>query len=386
MSILNDSGTLVSRADTHAATPLVNSNQIVALDVVRALAALIVFLGHVRIVCFTPWESLATEYKTLGATLFYAVARFGQEAVLVFFVLSGFFVGGQLVTRLRAQRFNVSDYAIDRATRLLVPLAPACALTLFVGWVTTGDLADAPNILGAAFGLNGILVETSAYNLPLWSIAFEIWFYIAAGAFAALLNDRASPVAFALTLASVIVFSVLNVAFFAFWLAGASIFVWRERLRHPAILVAGAVLVLMSSVLFEIHDAGPAVMARDKAIYWQALICLGFALMIPCLAGARVNAVLQPVARVSAFMAASSYSLYVFHYPLLMLISLYVPQVKTFGPAAVAQFALISFATFGLCWSLWFVFERQTDPVRRWAKRAIANLSTSPVAARSTPA
>lgn len=383
---LNDNGTLMSRSGTPynaQAAPLVKTNQFVALDAVRALAAMVVFLGHVRIVCFTPWDSLAAEYKTLGASLFYAVARFGQEAVLIFFVLSGFFVGGQLIERLKGQRFSVTDYTIDRITRLLLPLAPACLFTLFVGWIATGNIADAPNLLGAGLGLNGVLVETSAYNLPLWSVAFEIWFYIAAGAFAALYQDHVSPLAVALIIASVCVFSFLNVAFLLFWIVGALIFVARERLRHPAFLLLGAAVVFVSAVLFEIHDAGLDVMARDRAIHWQAMICIGFALMTPCLASDRMNTWLQPVARISAFLAASSYSLYVFHYPLLMLIALNVPQVKTFGVSAVAAFALISFFTFGLCWCFWSIFERQTDPVRRWAKRMVADFAAADIPGRS---
>ena len=66
----------------------IKSSQVVALDIVRAMAALIVFLGHVRIVFFVPWNELARADQTLGATLLYVVARFGQEAVLAFFVLS----------------------------------------------------------------------------------------------------------------------------------------------------------------------------------------------------------------------------------------------------------------------------------------------------------
>tara|TARA_R110000824_G_scaffold155226_6_gene327788 strand:- start:80091 stop:81221 length:1131 start_codon:yes stop_codon:yes gene_type:complete len=361
---MSQKGVLMSKQSDLTA----KSSQFVALDTIRALAAIVVFLGHVRIVSFVSWENLATEYKTLGATLFYAVARLGQDAVLVFFVLSGFFVGGQMIARMKQGQFRISDYATDRATRLLLPLVPACVLTLAVSYLAMGNLDEASNVMASLLGLNGVFVETSNFNLPLWSIAFEIWFYVAAGAFASAWSGAGRPVAFLVMLASAYVFSILNIAFLLFWVIGAAIFLARAHLRKPLFFVVGIAIAGIAAILFELHDAGPDIMLRDKAIHLQALICIGFAIAIPYLTSETLNDKLQPFAKASAFLAASSYSLYVFHYPVLMLISLYVPKVETFGPMALVYFGLISLAVFSICLGLWFLFERQTDTVRRMIK------------------
>src|SRR3546814_10990555 len=62
-----------------------------------------------------------------------------------------------------------------------------------------------------------------------------------------------------------------------------------------------------------------------------------------------INTFLRPVAGLTSFMAASSYSLYVFHYPVLMLMSLFVPRVETFGMGAVMEFIALSATIFGIC-------------------------------------
>lgn len=344
------------------------STQIAALDLVRAMAAMVVFFGHVRIVFFAPWDQLAAADHTLGAKLLYAVARFGQEAVLVFFVLSGFFVGGQVIARLEAGRFNLRDYAIDRATRLMLPLVPACVLTAVVGYLLAGNFADLPALLGSAFGLNGIFVDTSFYNPPLWSIAFEIWFYVAAGAAASIFTGQGRALALILFVAIGYVFSILNASFLLFWVVGALVYKCRDDLKKPVYFYAGLALAIAGAALFEMHHAGPDVMARNRAVYWQALVCAGFGLMIPYLTTEGVGRLLQPLARGVSFMAASSYSLYVFHYPVLKAMTLFLPRMESFGVGPMLAYLAISAASFAICVGLWWMFERHTDDLRGWLK------------------
>ena len=360
---------VMDMGDRMAPRPI-KSSQIVALDLMRTLAALTVFLGHVRIVFFVPWDQLAGADHTLSARLFYAVARFGQEAVLVFFVLSGFFVGGQIIARLESGRFELRDYVIDRATRLLIPLVPACALTALVGYALTGSFVDLASLLGSAIGLNGIFVDTSFFNPPLWSIAFEIWFYVAAGAVACMFTGRARGAALLVFIAVGYVFSILNASFLLFWVMGALVYKCREDLRKPGYFYFGLALGIVAAALFEMHHAGPDVMARDRAVYWQALVCVGFGLMIPYLASDKVGQLLQPLAKAASFMAASSYSLYVFHYPVLEAMRVFAPQIKSFGVGPFMAFIAISAASFIVCLGFWWLFERHTDVVRNSLKKA----------------
>ena len=64
--------------------------------------------------------------------IFYGLTRLFAKAV-VFFVLSGFLVGGPAYERVKGNNFNVSQYSIYRAIRILVPLLPVIGITALIG-------------------------------------------------------------------------------------------------------------------------------------------------------------------------------------------------------------------------------------------------------------
>src|SRR5215469_9825600 len=84
----------------------------VALDLLRGLAAVTVFLGHARGGSFIEFGLLPADQKTAALAIFFGLTRVCFEAVLVFFVLSGFLVGGQIISRTLMGKFALSEYAI----------------------------------------------------------------------------------------------------------------------------------------------------------------------------------------------------------------------------------------------------------------------------------
>ena len=65
------------------------------LDSIRIGAALLVVLGHCRFLYFGTPENVAQS--NIWRQLFYLFTGLGHEAVVLFFVLSGFLVGGQIL-------------------------------------------------------------------------------------------------------------------------------------------------------------------------------------------------------------------------------------------------------------------------------------------------
>jgi peptidoglycan/LPS O-acetylase OafA/YrhL len=61
------------------------------------LAAIMVLVAHVRAASFVEYGALPQEQKSVLVAAIFAASRLGLEAALVFFVLSGFLVGGQRV-------------------------------------------------------------------------------------------------------------------------------------------------------------------------------------------------------------------------------------------------------------------------------------------------
>ena len=109
----------------------------VHLDALRGISALIVVGGHERGMFFSTLASPSAQEKA-GASVGTYVRddlNIGHEAVMVFFVLSGFLVGGSVLKLVRGDSWSWTNYLIKRLTRLWVVLIPALLLsfTLDVG-------------------------------------------------------------------------------------------------------------------------------------------------------------------------------------------------------------------------------------------------------------
>lgn len=172
------------------------STRITSLELARGLSALIVMLGHLRAALFPDFQELSEASHWTG--VFYLVSGMGHQAVIVFFVLSGYFVGGGVIRQ--GKDFEVLQYVVARLSRLWVVLIPALVLTFAADLVVLNWL---PNVLDRAHieswhsiprdgvlqhGLstalgNVIFLQTVAVpvfgsNGPLWSLAYEAWYYL----------------------------------------------------------------------------------------------------------------------------------------------------------------------------------------------------------------
>ncbi len=119
---------------------------------------------------------------------------------MVFFVLSGFLVGGSVIRGRMEDRWSWSLYLINRLTRLWVVLIPALILGSIwdhsgihifgvagiygghaqanVGRVPVLPRLSASVMLGNALFLQGIYAPTFGSNGPLWSLSNEFWYYL----------------------------------------------------------------------------------------------------------------------------------------------------------------------------------------------------------------
>lgn len=91
------------------------------LDALRFVAAFVVLFSHTRNDFFLAYGDLPISQQGAVAFVFYTLGRLGHEAVVVFFVLSGFLVGGRGFDRIKDGTMNVKSYAIDRFARIYPP-------------------------------------------------------------------------------------------------------------------------------------------------------------------------------------------------------------------------------------------------------------------------
>ena len=146
------------------ATPGKVQHSLVALNLMRGLAALTVLVSHLRGDAFVEYRSLPNLQHNLIVALFFAATRLAYEAVIVFFVLSGFLVGGQVLAHIRQSKFKISDYAINRATRILIPLIPACLFTAAIDLLVFGQPPHAGQLVANMVGLNEIVAPSLETN------------------------------------------------------------------------------------------------------------------------------------------------------------------------------------------------------------------------------
>lgn len=100
------------------------------LDTMRFVAAFMVLLSHARNTFFPAFGDLPAGQHNIFSMAFTLFCRMGHEAVIVFFVLSGFLVGGRGFERIKNGSMNVGSYAIDRFARITPPSWPLSYSTI----------------------------------------------------------------------------------------------------------------------------------------------------------------------------------------------------------------------------------------------------------------
>ena len=88
------------------------------LDIFRAIAAFLVVVCHYRSEHFESFSRLAENEKTIGTMIFFGFSRLGHEAVLIFFVLSGYLVGGNAIKDTLKGVFSAKKFFRARFCRV----------------------------------------------------------------------------------------------------------------------------------------------------------------------------------------------------------------------------------------------------------------------------
>ena len=359
---------------------------IIVLHHLRWLAALEVVLGHIR-------NHLLVDFPTIdhpsGFTkIFYFISGYGHPAVIVFFVISGFLVGGKLVEMAQAPDFprRWPVFVIDRWSRIFIVLWPALLVTALVvfytvmfaptvplatstnwdaGW--THPVSDDLDIRRWAlniFLLNEIAGPTVALDPPLWSLAFE-WAYYMLALAAALLVRRVWS-------GGAMIFLIYTAILFALILTNA-----------PEILTAG-VAWIMGLVAKLASDrrllAGRATWFGGVALMGGVLIYGRFYPVDDNLFGATVALAVAHsrwhswrLAEKSArWLADFSFSLYATHAPVIAFLLIVaqsrglVLQRLSFGPVGLIVTLGILVVTLVFARLVAFVTEDRTRSLRRW--------------------
>ena len=319
----------------------------VYLDLVRFLAALAVVLMH------------AHQFGLVHGPGAASLELLGREAVMAFFVLSGFVIAHTTEQR----RPSLRDYALARCARIysvalpVLLLAFACA-SLLPDYSTAG--MEKPYQLAKPWfyipfhllflGELWTLSDFPPWLGPWWSLNYEVWYYVLFGVACYVRGPWRLP-ALALVLA---VMGLKLWLLLPVWLAGVVLYRWQARHALPRLLARlGWAASLLLLVLYEasgveelLRQAGRASWLgqsfalsnadRFLADYAFALIvCLNFA----CARFAGFGAILR-VARPVRLLASYTLTLYLSH----ALVLIAWPALYPHDPASAADLALLALA------------------------------------------
>ncbi|MES2088889.1 MAG: acyltransferase [Pseudomonadota bacterium] len=368
------------------------------LDLMRGLAALLVCAGHLRAAIMVDLgASIAPGIPSKGL---YLLTGLGHQSVMVFFVLSGYLVGGSIITA--GQHFNWRHYAQARLSRLWTVLLPCLALTWVIDQVIlhsapqvlSGAYAplwhSAPQtgqydaswltLLGNVFFVQTIAVPVFGSNGPLWSLANEFWYYVLFPLMTmVMMSQPMGANLYQRTGAALIVtlaFSVLpNELLFGYgvWLMGVAALVMHRRQPSPSqegptqwhqTRTALVVLIFTAGIAFSKWSA-----PKSWNLPWGDW-ALGMAVCVFIVHGVHpASSSRWPRWMRSAVEHVSdlSFSLYLSHFPVVMLIgaSRYLDQ--RMQPSIGSWLTLCGWLGLLLLVGhlMWWLFERHTPVVRR---------------------
>lgn len=348
------------------------------LDAVRFAAAAMVVQFH----------NLSFLFNLSGASHLTErhIPLLGFVGVTIFFILSGFVIAYTVSRKATAPGgYTLGTYLVERFSRIYAVLAPAVVVVTLIDilvekrfFPTLETNTEPLNIAATLFLVNGFVPPGGSSGVapiilglePVWSLTFEVCFYVVFGLVVLRAGFRRHPVARLAALAATLFF-LSRLPYTALmactWLAGvlgAHLFtreadtarVARRGLIGAA-LIAGAAAAALAGGLSPAHRQW-AYIALLAAAFHALFVASGFLAVGPRLAGA------------AKFLASYSYSMYLLHYILLDVaynILFDVRAVQRLGPAATGAFVLALFVGVNaICFLFSLATERQTPRLRRF--------------------
>lgn len=353
------------------------------LDLLRALSALIVFLGHTREIVFLTFTKVQVETGTL-TKLFYFISGMGPEAVMIFFVLSGFFITKSIDVSVKSQKFIFYKYMIARLSRLWSVLIPVLITGFIFDYIRLVYYMNIPyrfnfqEFFGNVFFLQGILCHTFGSNGALWSLSYEWWFYmffpflylaIYLG-FSDIKKAMLNMALFLIMAISISYFNIDIVLYFSIWLLGTlSYFILKRNFKLKYIglhLVMAIGLLFLSLSVSRLHLLSSEFLA-------DLFIGISCAYLTIVLVKVPQNIEIKSIAVASNI----SYSLYAFHFPLAYLLSS-VFNFKDKEPTLenALYFVLMDIFILLCTYLIWFVFERNTPHLKNFLEASVLKIKS----------
>ncbi|WP_253657516.1 acyltransferase [Vibrio sp. Y58_MX_L22] len=331
-------------------------------DVLRGFSAYLVVLAHVYQMMFQPFFE-----STLINKVVYTVA---QYAVIVFFVLSGFMISNSIYRNLSSNgfcSFNIKDFVLNRLLRLYPPLIFSVLVVTLVYFVVTffgipfsngheiflvreSFEYNVVDIFASLIFLQNISTDvflTPSMNGPLWSLSYEFWYYILTALIVfSLLHNKmllSLPVAFFMFVLFFGKWFLFFGGFFS-WGLGFLYLVLYQNIERFSIRKWGVdvVILLFSSIVLYC-----LIFSRSEILTFGSRYLFSICFVLVLIRLKLFNSLSvkifigNPVCVFFANSSQFSYTLYIIHWPLLMLYYSLVSDLISFNLQCVIAFSFL---------------------------------------------
>lgn len=367
-----------------------NKQHLPWLDLIRFAAAFLVVICHVRCEMLQTYSLLQPESQNVFTQMLYYVTGMGKTGVLIFFILSGFLVGGKNLDRAFAGDISIKNYIIDRTVRIGVPLLGSLLLVCLVDQIQVrlniDDLGmsqgltaqhGAMEILGNMFGLQGVLVGDAGGVF--WTLAYEIWFYVLIGGVLAVMYktkmESIRYIGWGIICLALLVFSFLEFVWLTILMSGVMAYCFSKRPMPKRVfqtaLVCFMCLIIIMPFASETHTSRfvlkiPSEVMEVLAGFFGAVVVGGLVNYHPrrrfacCINNA------------GTFLASFSYSLYLTHYQVIRLMrTIGIEQYDYIGIKTIAIFVCEVVACMLFAYLFYSITEKQTNSIKNYIKSRI---------------
>lgn len=346
----------------------------VYLDFLRFGAALMVLLFHIKLLELGPSKVLSF------------IPNRGHDFVILFFVLSGYVIASA-ADRKRTQ--GLREFVLDRMARVYSVAMPILMICTLLALFMHAQIDPERNMAHAidhpyqTLGLNLVFISeswglqmTPFLNGAYWSLCYEVMYYIIFGVCFFMRGWlRVAFLVVAMGLAGPKVLLLMPC-----WLLGMAAYIWRDRWRLHRLTAVFVAIVVPAVILILLHELGfaPAMRSIMKEWFHDSYDNLGFSndflvdYVAASLAAFHIYGVryigLRWSAGLASFITASaamSFTLYLFHSPMVILVmNVFGPQHSGFDAFLVSAVAIPL-----VCYGVSRVTESRRSVVRSWLAR-----------------
>jgi peptidoglycan/LPS O-acetylase OafA/YrhL len=363
------------------------------LNASRWVAAFFVSLHHVFHITIY-YSDIKDPGLFLRAANFFC--GFGHMAVIVFFVISGYLVGGRAVLHFKDKGFSAIDYAIHRFSRIYTVLIPALIVGYMLDWsgiafFNASGIYNHPDafysndfgndmakhlslgiFVGNLLQLQTITVSSLGSNAPLWSLANEWWYYVVFGFCMIAYRSRRMLTRVVATIAILTIIIVLPLQislWLAFWVVGVAVAVlgrfWAGWSFTTGAMILIVCLVVVRWIGPRLWSSGFTDLATDFAL--DLAVALGYAIVLLCAKNLKDRLKFRSLHRA---LASFSYTVYLVHFPAMVFLAAFMKDVLDIGFARQPGVAATIYAgallvtLYGCAWIFAAFTEAHTDVIR----------------------